>query len=118
MKIKLDEQFPYGLVDVLTAMGHEAHSVIQENLQGRSDEVIWRAAQSEGRFLITQDLDFADVRKYAPGSHHGILLLRLRIPGRKALMDRVRSLYQHEDVESWSRCFVLATDFKHRVRRF
>jgi predicted nuclease of predicted toxin-antitoxin system len=43
----------------------------------RPDEEIWAAAQKESRFLITQDLDFSDERKFSPGSHCGLLLLRL-----------------------------------------
>jgi hypothetical protein len=34
-------------------------------------------AQRAGRFLVTQDLDFSDVRRFEPGSHHGLLLVRL-----------------------------------------
>jgi predicted nuclease of predicted toxin-antitoxin system len=29
-----------------------------QHLEGHLDGRIWRAAQEEGRFLITQDLDF------------------------------------------------------------
>ena len=35
-----------------------------------------KAAQSDGRFLITQDLDFSDAREYVPGTHHGLLRVR------------------------------------------
>ena len=35
----------------------------------RDDDVVWSAAQAHGRFLVTQDLDVSDVRKYAPGTH-------------------------------------------------
>jgi hypothetical protein len=33
--------------------------------------------QAHGRVFITQDLDFSDARKYVPGTHHGLLLVRL-----------------------------------------
>ena len=36
----------------------------------------WLAPQSGSRFLITQDLDFSDIRKFAPGTHHGLLLVQ------------------------------------------
>jgi predicted nuclease of predicted toxin-antitoxin system len=78
---------------------------------------VWKAAQRGGRFLITQDLDFSDIRRFRPGTHHGLLLVRLRVPGRTALVRRVQSLFEEEDVERWRGCFVVVTDTKLRVRR-
>jgi hypothetical protein len=91
--------------------------VAKEKLIGRDDLIIWEAAQAADRFLITQDLDFSDIGRYEPGSHNGLLLLRLRMPGRIALAQRVHSIFQSEDVDSWKGCFVIATDLKIRVRK-
>ena len=80
------------------------------------DPEVWNAAQAADRFLITQDLDFSDIRRYAPGTHHGLLVIRLRAPGRRALTARVRALFTQERVEDWKGCFVVATDVKLRIR--
>ena len=48
--------------------------MFHERLAGRDDDVVWQAVQGAGRFLVTQDLDFSDARKYLPGTHHGLLL--------------------------------------------
>ncbi len=117
MKIKLDENLPGRLVRLLTGLGHDADTVMHERLTGRDDDVVWRAAQADGRFFVTQDLDFSDARKYLPGTHHGLLLVRLSQPGREALYYRLSMLFRAEDVESWSRCIVSVTDRKVRVRR-
>ena len=69
----------------------------------------------ESRFLITQDLDFSDSRKFAPGSHHGILLIRLRSPNRRALIERIEEMFRKENVSEWVGCFVVATERKIRV---
>jgi len=84
MRLKLDENLPESLVSALAPLGHEVDNVRREGLVGRSDPDIWQAAQAGGRFLITQDLDFSDLRKYAPGTHHGLALLRIRLTGRQA----------------------------------
>ena len=118
MRIKLDENLPYDLIPVLTALGHNVHTVIQEGLQGSQDAKLWQLAQSEERFLITQDLDFSDIRQFLPGTHTGILLIRLRNPSRSALVRRVEWLFREEDVLSWLSCLVIATDHKVRIRRF
>jgi predicted nuclease of predicted toxin-antitoxin system len=117
MKIKLDENIPARLVSSLTTLGHDVDTVIREKLGGRDDPTIWEGAQVTERFLITQDLDFSDVRKFAPGTQQGPLLVRLRDPGRNALVRRIQAIFKTEDIESWEGCFVIATDRKIRVRR-
>lgn len=115
MKLKLDENLPLRLASVLTGQGHDGHTVGQEGLSGRSDSEIWKAAQKESRFLITRDLDFSDSRQFAPGTHSGILLVRLRSPDRVSLIARVASLFENENVSQWDGCFVVATERKLRV---
>jgi predicted nuclease of predicted toxin-antitoxin system len=117
MRIKLDENLPNDLVPLLESFGHEADTVPQEDLASRPDEEVWEAAKREIRFFMTQDLDFSDVRKYVPGTHPGLLLLRLETPSRKAIIARVRSILQTVAIDSWNGCLVVATDHKIRVRR-
>jgi predicted nuclease of predicted toxin-antitoxin system len=117
MRIKLDENLPATLVGTLVQLGHEADSVQQEGLQGSPDANVWAAAQAAKRFLVTQDLDFSNVHQFPPGTHHGLLLVRLRNPSRRTLTRYIESLFRAEDVEHWARCLVIATDTKIRVRR-
>jgi predicted nuclease of predicted toxin-antitoxin system len=117
MRIKLDEDLPYGLVPILQSLGHEVDTVESERLTGRPDDEVWAAAQADKRFLITQDLDFSDARKYQPGMHEGLLLLRLAQPGRKALTSRIASLFATELVNEWKGTIVIVTERKVRVRR-
>ena len=117
MKIKLDENLPARLIRLLAELGHDIDTVPQEGLTGRPDNDIWTAAQAAERFFITQDLDFSDIRRFAPGTHYGLLLVRLREPGRDALARRVQGVFQTELVGTWKRSFVVVTDHKLRVRR-
>jgi hypothetical protein len=71
----------------------------------------------DGRFFVTRNLDFSDLRRFEPGTHAGILLLRLRDPARQRLIERTMTLLSSADAHDWSACFVVATDFKVRVRR-
>jgi len=106
MKIKLDENLPRQLAGILGSLGHNVETVIQEGLAGRPDPAIWERTQQEGRFLITQDLDFSDINRFSPGNHHGLLLIRLRSPGRLALASKIRKLFETENVSDWQKCFV------------
>ncbi len=117
MKIKLDENVPVSTKHDLAALGHEVDSVLDESLQGHIDADVWRAAQADDRFLITQDLDFSDVRKFKPGTHHGVLLVRLLRPSRASVHARIVQTFRTEDVEQWRGCFVVLSDAKIRVKR-
>ena len=117
MKVKLDENIPDRLVGVLENEGHDVDTVASEGLKGRPDSEVWSAARHEDRFLITQDLDFSDVRQFKPGTHAGLLLVRLREPGANALVSRVGDVLREEGLDSFARCFVVLTDRKLRIRR-
>lgn len=115
MKIKLDENLPEVVGASLGNFGHEVHTVLSEGLKGRNDRAIWEAAQVESRFLITQDLDFSNIHQFTPGTHAGILLIRLHAPSRLNLVAAIENIFRTEDVEQWPGCFVIATERKTRV---
>jgi predicted nuclease of predicted toxin-antitoxin system len=101
MKVKLDENVSSLALEPLRLLGHDVDSVIEEQLAGAEDSAVWAAAQHEQRLLVTSDLDFSDVRKFAPGTHHGLVLLRLREPSRRAIEKRVLGLFEGGEAESW-----------------
>ena len=117
MKIKVDENLPSRLVVGLRTLGHDVETVASEGLAGRSDQEVWVAAGHEERFLITQDLDFSDSRRYRPGTHPGLLLVRLREPGAAALAAKVMQSLKTTPIESLAGCFVVLTDSKLRIKR-
>ena len=67
------------------------------------DRKIWEAAQCEERYLITQHLDFSDVRRFVRGEHHGILLIRLHSPSRLRLITRIEELFQKRECQQLGR---------------
>jgi predicted nuclease of predicted toxin-antitoxin system len=117
MKLKLDENLPESLIQELERLGHDVDNVRLEGLGGGDDARVWQAAQESGRFLITQDLDFSDIRRFAPGTHHGLMLVRLRAPGRRALTVGIADAFGSEYAGTWGQCFILLTDHKLRVQR-
>lgn len=116
MRIKLDENLPARLAEALKRLGHEVDTVLGEGLLGREDEAVWDASQESKRFLITQDMDFSDLRKFVFGKHEGVMLVRLREPGRQALLARLTTVLEIEDTTAWNGAFVVVTDSKTRVR--
>jgi predicted nuclease of predicted toxin-antitoxin system len=117
MRIKLDENMPGRLAEALARAGHDIDTVIGEGLAGCDDEAVWSGAQECERFFITQDMDFSDLRRFAFGKHEGVMLVRLREPGRTALLNRISAVLETEDCSSWKGAFVVVTDSKTRVRK-
>jgi len=52
MKVKLDENLPLRLATMLKELGHDVHTVHEEQLMGHADCEIWEAAQKESRFQV------------------------------------------------------------------
>lgn len=117
MRIKLDENLPSTLTEILAQFGHDVDTSPHEGLAGRPDADVWAETVAAGRLLITQDLDFSDVRKFAPGTHPGLVLVRLDHPSRIVLEQRILELLRTEDVHAWKGCLVVVTEHKVRVRR-
>jgi len=117
MRLKLDENIPAKAAPYLRALGHDVDTVLEEGLGGQEDAAVWAAAQREGRFLVTQDLDFSDLRRFEPGTHHGLMLVRVPEAEQPILADHLLGWFSAEDCSSWNRAYVVATPHKLRVTR-
>ena len=76
MRIKIDENISRHLKVLFIQEGHEATTAAEEGLLGRSDVEVGATARCEGMALFTLDLEFANLRKFPPGSHPGVVLFR------------------------------------------
>ena len=92
MHVKIDEDLPKSVVDLLRAEGYQATSVREQGLQGMKDSALWQVVQQEGCFFVTADKGFGDVRLYPPGTHHGILLLRPDVESIASYTELLRSV--------------------------
>jgi predicted nuclease of predicted toxin-antitoxin system len=117
MRLKLDENIAVSAKSRLAALGFDVDTALDEGLGGRPDDDIGSASQADARFLITQDLDFSDVRRFEPGTHEGILLVRLPDHEQWRIGDFLVAWFSAPDVSSWRRCLVVATPTKVRVLR-
>jgi predicted nuclease of predicted toxin-antitoxin system len=77
LKFKLDENLSPALAGAFAVAGHEAHSILEQSLGGKSDAAVIEVCARGRRALITLDLDFANIQQYPPAQYSGIVVLRL-----------------------------------------
>ena len=90
MTVKLDENLPVEAADLLREAGHDAATVLDQEMGGVADPHIAATCRREGRALVTLDTDVADIRTYPPGEHPGLLVLRLRRQSKPHVLDALR----------------------------
>ena len=101
LPVKVDEYLPKAVTTILKAAQYDALSVIEQDMGGWKDTELRQAVQAEGRFLVTADKGFADIRARPPGSHAGVLLLRPDregIPAVVELMEQVLAVCTLDDL--------------------
>jgi predicted nuclease of predicted toxin-antitoxin system len=92
LKLKVDENLPAECAEILNYGELQADTVADEDLTGADDAVLDARCQSEGRALVTLDLDFSNIRAYPPAEHAGIIVLRPRNQGKHSVLALIRRL--------------------------
>lgn len=116
MRVKLDENVPRSVLALLVAAGHDADTVVSEGLTGSADSVVVRAAAA-GRLLITLDRGLGDVRRYPPGSHSGILVLRVDEQSAAAVRRAVQAFLDVQDLDALAGTVAIVQRGWLRIRR-
>jgi predicted nuclease of predicted toxin-antitoxin system len=117
MKLKLDENLSRHLRPALIALGHDVLTAADENLLSRPDVEVAGSAAREGRMLLTLDVEFADLRKYPPGSHPGIVLFRPVSLGPLSVNRFVERFVRSTDISQLHGCVAVVEPHSVRVRQ-
>lgn len=116
-RVKVDEDLPRQIADMITARGHDAATVVGQGWQGTADDDLWPRVQSERRWLITADKGFADLRLHPPGSHAGVILLRPQEESRRAYMELAAIALERLKLDEIAGAVVVVTHRGVRIRR-
>ena len=117
VSIKVDEDLSPAVAQVFGRVGHDASTVPGQRWSGCQDDVLLARVRAEGRWLVTADRGFADVRRYPPGSHAGILVFQTAIESRRRYLALAEAAAQTLDLEQLSGCLVVVTPSRVRIRR-
>jgi predicted nuclease of predicted toxin-antitoxin system len=77
MKLKLDENLGRRAYELLDNAGFDVSTVVLQKVCGASDPDLIELCSSEGRCLVTLDLDFSNPLQFPPNKYAGIVVLRL-----------------------------------------
>jgi predicted nuclease of predicted toxin-antitoxin system len=75
LRLLADENIEYQVVDLLRRLGHNVMWLVTD-APGTDDEDIPAIADSEGRILITYDVDFISAMRLSGRTHAGAVLVR------------------------------------------
>ncbi|GAB4455318.1 MAG: DUF5615 family PIN-like protein [Anaerolineae bacterium] len=117
MQIKVDEDLPNLITKMLNDSGYVAMGVLDQNMGGWKDPALWEAIQAEQRFLITADKGFADIRRYPPGNHAGVLLLRPDEDGIRPMLELLERVLSNYDLNTLAGAVTVVNSQSIRVRR-
>ena len=117
MRVKLDENIPSRAGAILADAGHDVDTVVDEGLAGADDPTVSAAATVEERLVVTLDRGFGDIRRYPPGSHAGILVLRVDDQAAPAVARAVEQLLESVVLDELAGCVSVFRDGDLRVRR-
>ncbi len=117
MRFKLDENLHCDAVQLLLDSGHDAMSLFEQGMSGHKDADIAQVCKAEDRVLLTQDLDFTDVRLYPPQDYPGIVVFRLSNQSWNAgLLPALRRLIPLLQPRNLTGCLWIVDDSRVRIR--
>lgn len=117
LRIKVDEDLPPVIADLLRNRGYEASTVVEQLMGGYKDAQLWKAVQAEGKLLITADKGFANIREHPPGTHAGVLLLRPDEDGIRPMLDLIHTVLSTFELEALAGTIAVASPRGIRLRR-
>lgn len=116
MRFKLDENLPVRAAEALRAAGHDVVALLDQLAAGAQDTTVAQLVRDERRALITQDLDFADIRAYPPSDYHGIVVLRPRSSSANETLRLVARLVLAVEQEPLERRLWIVDEHRIRIR--
>ena len=116
MKVKVDENLPTEVADLLNAAGHDALTVGDQGVGGAHDADLAALVQQEKRVLVTLDVGFGDIRAYPPAKFSGLIVLRLPRQDKGYVLAVCQRLMGHLATEPIEGCLWIVEPNRIRVR--
>jgi predicted nuclease of predicted toxin-antitoxin system len=118
VRIKVDEDLPLSVAEVLREAGHDVATVVDQGWSGWTDARIWIAVCTERRMLITADKGLADLRRLREvKTSLGVVLLRVQNESWRSYGRLAEKLVSSLDLHELAGAVTVVTENNVRVRR-
>jgi predicted nuclease of predicted toxin-antitoxin system len=104
-------------VRLLRAAGHDVVCLKEIARPDTPDEDVLRLAVVRSMLLLTNDKDFADVLRYPPATHVGIVVLRITAATETAVHKVLLRLLADHTLESLKGTLAVVSRGKYRLKR-
>lgn len=115
MKFFLDENFPKPATEILARRGHEVFDVRSTEFEGSNDVQIFELAQEKGAIFLTTDKDFFHTIPFLYQRHKGIIVVILRQPSRKNIIEKLLFALDHIDLTHMESKVLLLKDNHYSI---
>ncbi|MCS3917669.1 DUF5615 family PIN-like protein [Fervidibacter sacchari] len=117
VKVLADENIFPAIVNFLRQKGLDVVSVQEKGLTGATDDEVFEIAQKEQRALITFDRHFANILRYPPSKHCGIIVIRIHPPLLSIVLAALEGFLQKFDLTTLCGALIILRENGFRVRR-
>lgn len=117
MKFKLDENVPTEAAQMLRDYGYDAVTVHDQAMVSGPDDELARVCESEGRFLLTVDLGFANLKAFPLSATWAAVVIRARIQERLHMLSIIERFIHALESETLAGSLWIVTETEIRIRR-
>ena len=104
------------IVRWLREQGHDATHLRDEGLHRMPNGKIFNKAISEGRIVLTFDLDFADIAALTGGKKASVILFRLRNTRTSHVIERLSAVLEDSLEVLGKGAVITVEETRHRIR--
>lgn len=107
MKFLTDENVSPKVVRALREKGHNVFDIKEEGLQGVSDDEIMKRARSIKHIIVSEDLDFGNLRRFPLIKHPGAILMHFQNMKPRLVAGHVLSFIKNKNPQKLEGCIFL-----------
>jgi len=117
MKLLADVGISLTTVRVLREQGYDIFHLTEQRLQRLPDSEIMEKARTEGRVVLTFDLDFADLLALDVRTSPSVVIFRLRDETPASVNPRLLQVLNERSSELENGALIVVEESRYRMRR-
>jgi predicted nuclease of predicted toxin-antitoxin system len=115
VRLLVDQDVYAPTIAALVAGGHDVVRAAERGMAGAPDSAILAAARTEGRVLVTRDLDFGRLVQLGPSAP--VVILRFPPSALSAMHEELLRVLAHHTADELAGAVVIVEPARHRIRR-